>query len=182
MPDGLPYYDTEELLHYGVLGMKWGVRKDNPNYSKDQRARDTEIYGKRGARRINRATAKGASISVARGKEKTRRDKVLMTNKYVRQGGKIVGAGSAIAAVNIGMSQAAKLMTTSRGFEIINTLTGGKNPGEALNMASTIKSAMSDPAARVAASAGAALIGEMLSGDIAVSTRMRVHGYNPNRR
>ena len=43
------------LMHHGVKGMKWGVRKDpNPNYSSEQQRRDYQVYGKSGVRRINR--------------------------------------------------------------------------------------------------------------------------------
>lgn len=61
-----------ELMHYGVLGMKWGHHKVrdasnkkktewNKNYSKSDRNIDTMIFGKSGVKRINKRMNKGQS-------------------------------------------------------------------------------------------------------------------------
>lgn len=169
-----------ELEHYGVLGMKWGVRKDGKpqgyQYGKNQRKRDKQVYGKRGSKRIEKRLKKGDSISIARGEEAKRRDKITGRNKYTRQVGKLVGAGAAIAAVNVLISQLTGFGETGRGMLLANKFL--KDP-MALKRISEI---INTPQFRVAASAGAAKIGEMLSGDIAVKARLKAHGYDPNRK
>lgn len=173
-------YD-DYLAHFGVKGMRWGVRKAsesknaNPNYTVKQRRRDAQVYGMRGQRRINKAMNKGDSLSIARGDEKTRRDRVLNSNKYVRQGGKVAGAIGGVVAANVGMTAVAKATFSGPAAKLVNTTLGQ-------NGATALRVAMQNPAVRLAVSAGAAKVGTMMAGDIAVNTRMRAHGYNPNRR
>lgn len=61
-------YDNDpELYHFGIRGMKWGVRKArtaglkkrNTNYSDKQIVADHIMYGKGGVRRINQRMNKG---------------------------------------------------------------------------------------------------------------------------
>lgn len=189
----------EILAHYGILGMKWGVRREpganglvgkgkNPNYTSGQRKRDRQIYGGRGEKRINKALNKGDSISVARGSEKTRRDRVTSKNKYVRVTGKIVGAGAAIGAINIGISAFKKAARSPATAKIVNNIFESIKPGSGRSANTVVTGArqlsifLDSPHIRALASLGAAKAGEMLAGDIAVNTRMRAHGYDPNRK
>lgn len=73
---------SDELQHYGVKGMKWGVRKavaapgralmrraalnaPNAKYTNQNRAIDRRAYGKGGERRINRRMNKGQDYKTA---------------------------------------------------------------------------------------------------------------------
>lgn len=77
----------KELTHYGVKGMKWGVRKavndklearakakriankPNPNYNANMRNRDRYQHGQAGVKRINRRMNAGMNLKTARKKE-----------------------------------------------------------------------------------------------------------------
>lgn len=47
------------LIHYGVKGMQWGVRRPHPSYSGAQQQIDRKSFGKRGTNRINRRLKRG---------------------------------------------------------------------------------------------------------------------------
>lgn len=181
--------DVEDFLaHYGVKGMRWGKRK-NPNYTDQQVKRDVQVYGARGAKRINKSLNDGNSISVARGDEKTRRDNVMAKNKYVRQGGKAAGAvgGAALGYVAVkGIKALANSELARSAVEKAMMGVGGKSFMQATRMYHVIREPITQYADSVAVqaviAAGAAKVGHMLAGDIAVNTRMRMHGYNPNRK
>lgn len=85
------------LAHYGVKGMRWGVRKQeyNKNYSEAQRKRDKAVYGGRAVNRINKAMNQGQTISGARSKEaqriNTTRRRAQTAGQVGSTAGKIVG-------------------------------------------------------------------------------------------
>ena len=172
-----------ELDHHGVKGMKWGVRKDrnapNPDYTKQQRKRDVQAYGKRGSKKINRRMNQGDKISVARGYEKNRRDKVTGKSKYVRQVGKLGGGATGAAIGHFGQKAITDALASRQGIMFLNRTIGANNALAARQAWSTVQDI---PAARYAIDAGAAKVGYMLSGDIAVKTHLKAHGYNPNRK
>lgn len=67
-----------ELAHYGVKGMKWGVRRaekkaalnaPNKRYGQGARSQDKSLYGNHGVKRINRRMNKGKSLKKARSAE-----------------------------------------------------------------------------------------------------------------
>lgn len=78
MPGYYSDYNGECLMHYGVLGMHWGIRKDkkrNPDYSSKQRIRDRKLYGRGAERRINRRMNKGESVQSARHNEVVKKNR-----------------------------------------------------------------------------------------------------------
>lgn len=79
-------YDDDALEHFGVKGMKWGVRKhrradlDKPNadYTDNMRRRDNAYLPNKSVKRINRRVNKGQSVRDARAAEKSRHDAIVM--------------------------------------------------------------------------------------------------------
>lgn len=94
---------NDELYHYGVKGMKWGVRrtrKKASNYSTQQRIRDRKIYGRGAENRINKRMLKGESIQSARHNEvnrKARIDGAKKVTKTLAKGALVVGGTVAVS-------------------------------------------------------------------------------------
>lgn len=173
--------DVEFLKHYGVKGMKWGVRKDrakNPNYTEQQRKRDRQIYGRYGESRINRRMNKGDTVTNARGREVTRRNKTMNRNKYLRPVGKAAGTAAGATAGYFGTKALAKYLGTNPAASRVVTKLLGNNPLLTKGLATVINSEMG----QASVAAGLGYIGNLLGGDILVKTNMRTAGYDPNRK
>lgn len=168
---------NNELEHYGVKGMRWGHRKNNynKNYTYSQRRQDQSTYGRRGEKRINKEMNRGAKIKAARSYEKTRRDKVLGTNKYYRQVGKMLGGGAAGLGGFLLSRQVAKMGSTYEGRRKLIKYLGA-------DIGMPVAAFSQHPAVQIAVASGAAKIGTLLSGDAAVGLRMKAHGYKAYRR
>ena len=191
MTESITYDDY--LAHYGVKGMKWGRRK-NENYSSDQRARDSQIYGNRGVKRINKNMNKGESVSTARSREKTRRDTVTEkavdirgrsdTARVQKQfiGGAVGGfAGRAAGAAAV--SGIGKAATSRTGQQLITKITG--DPIKAAMLTATVQGITRNPDTKNAAMIGGAAVGAIVGSKAprtASKAYVRSKGYNPNRR
>lgn len=95
---------SNELMHYGVPGMRWGRRKtpQAENYSTKQRAQDRALYGRGGEKRINKRMLSGEGIKTARHYEverKERREHGKMIAKNIAKGGVIIGGTIAATAL-----------------------------------------------------------------------------------
>lgn len=163
-----------ELKHYGVAGMRWGKHGQAANYSGQQAKRDAQVYGTRGAKRVNKSLHSGNSISVARGDEKTRRDNIMGKNKYVRQVGKL-GGGALGAGIGFATMRGIGKLTASTQGQAVTRKLLGQYADLAIHASNSLP-------VQAAVAAGAAKVGHMLSGDVAVGLNMRAHGYDPNRK
>lgn len=179
--------DHELILeHAGVKGMKWGVRNNrNPDYTDNQVKRDFQVYGRRGANRVNKALNKGDSISVARGAEKTRRDRVMGRNKYARQGGKITGALVGAAAGRAALYGVGRLATSRIGAKAVLKILGIKDMAGAQAVRSGLlatRALTQNLAVNAIVMGGAAKVASMMAGDAAVTINMISNGYDPSRK
>ena len=92
LPENWQVDDEDSLTHYGVKGMKWGVRRKrdehNKSYTDKQRKNDRAMYGNRAEKRINRKLNEGYGLSGARHFEverKERSEKRKRTARKVRR-------------------------------------------------------------------------------------------------
>lgn len=102
LPENWQVDDEGSLAHYGVKGMKWGVRRKrnehNKSYTDKQRKNDRAMYGNRAEKRINRKLNEGYRLQGARHFEVERRDRRDKRKKTLKK----VGKAAPVAAVAVG--------------------------------------------------------------------------------
>ena len=109
--------EKDSLMHFGIKGMRWGVRryqnKDgsltpagkvrySENYSEQQRIRDRKLYGERAVQRINKRMLNGEGIQSARHNEVVRKERISSGKqiaKNVTKGALVIGGAAAVATV-----------------------------------------------------------------------------------
>lgn len=93
---------NDELMHYGVLGMKWGQHRarnknaHNKNYSDTQRKNDRALYGQRGEKRINKRLNEGYGLRGARHFEVERRERTEKRKKSIKKAASRIGTAYVI--------------------------------------------------------------------------------------
>ena len=80
---------SDELMHFGIPGMKWGIQrykngKTVEGYDRKQYLRDQAVYGTRGANRIQKRVVNGYNVSGARSVEASKIDKARRSTSVVR--------------------------------------------------------------------------------------------------
>lgn len=132
------------LMHFGVKGMKWGVRKKNPNYNSTQRKNDRAIYGRGAEKRINTRMNQGMGISGARAMEKqTQKQRAVKRQRRVRNAKAIVSTAATLAAYDMVYNNGRKTRAVVNGAKYASAVAAGVTVREATKMAAKIYNATS---------------------------------------
>ena len=137
-----------ELIHAGVKGMKWGVRKSLPvhsSYSPASRSYDRKKLGTNAVHRINSKLHEGTALSDARAAEyKTRnmnRRKAIVAGTLAVRYRKQIVAGARLAGVALAMTAGvaaqhiAVKAETNRGRAAAANIMGISEKGSSINYA-----------------------------------------------
>ena len=173
----MDYLQINELYHYGIKGQKWGIRKYRNEdgtltqegkekygsiareYRLDQKKRDTDMYGRFAAKRIDKRTLEGDQVSGARSKEVGRINSFRRASGVVGIAGQVAGGiGGAIGGYIASKKVANLLLVKGYG----NT----KVP----------------EVASYAVAAGSAAVGSILGKAAGESLTMLSGGYSPTKR
>ena len=103
------YRQTDELYHYGILGMKWGVRKKYPTTFNRTGTKKSVNYPEHIKRALNRTEASKAGRSIRYGNDKTKKEAYKQTNEYKAKRKKAIKVGAAVAGTALAAYGAKKV-------------------------------------------------------------------------
>jgi hypothetical protein len=131
--------NSDELVHYGIKGMKWGQRKSELNkrnrlYTTADRAKDRRNNSSSGAvKRINKRMNKGQELDVARKNEvkfvKRRRQITSAVifgaryRKHIAVGARVIGTLGSLA-LGVAVQSVAQRAETNRGRAAASNVMG----------------------------------------------------------
>ena len=138
--------EEDSLAHYGIKGMKWGVRRaskntHNKNYTDRQRKNDRALYGHGAERRINRRLNEGYGLRGARHFEAERKRRNLRRNKTTERVLKstAVALGSAIVSDEIFNGGTLRRSVINLGKNLVNPMRNSTIPREILETTIELK-------------------------------------------
>ena len=122
----------EELIHFGVKGMKWGTHKQSKRYSTDNVNADFQKFGTRGVKRINERVKSGRShedaVKIERRNRIIKRTAVMAYGAFYAQNlVKAYGPAVMTSIVNAkvaknGAKASANLLADNRGVSSFKTV------------------------------------------------------------
>ena len=103
------YRQTDELYHYGILGMKWGVRKKYPTTFNRTGTKKGANYSEPIKRSLNRTAASKAGRSIRYANDKSKNEAYKHTNEYKAKRKKAIKVGAAVVGTALAAYGAKKV-------------------------------------------------------------------------
>lgn len=155
-----------DIYHFGVKGMKWGVRKKRARgYNNAAYNADRAKHGTLGANRINKSVLNGASLQKAQAMEKERHNSASGTAS-------LLGAGGGLAGAYAGWAAGTKV-TSLIAYGTLPTINKYLGSNTAVKMAFALNS----PIGREAVSYGVSALGGIAGNRVAKSAALAARGY-----
>lgn len=173
---------TSELYHHGIKGQKWGIRRFRnsdgsltaagkrrraENYSDEQMKRDSRVYSKGAAKRINKRMLNGESVQGARSAEA---DRIGRRRRAAENAGHVGETVGAIAGAIGGGLAGLKLSGSNKVRSILRSTGLDETSINAISIA-----------ASGAIATGSAAVGRSLGRMSGQSVAMLAGGYSPSK-
>ena len=158
-----------EFDHYGVKGMRWGRRKQRASgYTDKQYNQDKAVYGKGGAKRINKRMASdNYGLKGARSAEATMHNAAVKKSKAGAKAGAKIGAYTGLAAGYLAGSTVQKAGTIA-----VAAITKNRN------LSYIAYSALGSIEGRTAIAMGSAAVGSAIGKNAGRTIPLAIKGYD----